>query len=581
MELERLRRADPLVARVPRPRDVLVEDPRALLERLPELLLLAREPHVDRVRLRVQLGVRRRHQLAHDRREAGEERALDPDPPALQQRPAHHAPQHVAAILVRRHDAVRDEERHPARVVREDPQRAVRVEVRPVRAPGELLAEPDQRQELVGLEDRVGPLLDQRHPVEAEAGVDVLLRQRRERPDRVLVVLHEDEVPVLQEALVLAARQVVGLAPLHAAVEVELRARAARPGRPRLPEVLRARAGDDPLARDADREPRLDRLLVEPEAERLVALEDRDPDVLGLEAEALERELPRELDRARLEVVAEREVAEHLEEREVPGRRADDLDVRRAEALLAAREPMVRRLLLAREVRLERVHPRRREQHGRVVARRDQRTGGQPPVVALGEEGEEALADLVGRHVGCESRLGRRCPLPASRRPAWSTRTAGCGCTRTGSTRPGLYAWVEKPPGAVIVPLEDDGRLARRAVPPPGPAGACGTSRRAPGRTRRTRPPRTSPAASSPRRPGSGRRRWSGWARSSTPTGSSTSASTSGWPRDSNPARPPRTPPRSTCAARASRVAELEAMIARGGLADAASVAAWHLVSRR
>ena len=101
-------------------------------------------------------------------------------------------------------------------------------------------------------------------------------------PDRVLVELHEDEVPVLEEALVLAAGQVVGRAELQAAVEVELRARAARPGRAGLPEVLRARAEDDPLARHADRLPRLDRLLVGAEAELLVALEDRDPDVLRL-----------------------------------------------------------------------------------------------------------------------------------------------------------------------------------------------------------------------------------------------------------------------------------------------------------
>ena len=95
--------------------------------------------------------------------------------------------------------------------------------------------------------------------------------------DRVLVVLHEHEVPVLQEALVLAARQVVGLAELEPAVEVELAARAARPGRARLPEVLRSRQLDDPLARHADLQPRLDRLLVGAEAELLVALEDGRP----------------------------------------------------------------------------------------------------------------------------------------------------------------------------------------------------------------------------------------------------------------------------------------------------------------
>src|SRR5205814_7394619 len=141
------------------------------------------------------------------------------------------------------------------------------------------------------------------------------------------------------------ARQVVGLAVLDAAVEVQLAARPARPGRARLPEVLLAVARHDPLARDADGHPRLDRLLVGPEAELLVALEDRDPDVVGVEAEDLQRRLPGVLDGPLLEVVADREVAEHLEEREVPRGGADDVDVRRAEARLAARQAVLRRIL--------------------------------------------------------------------------------------------------------------------------------------------------------------------------------------------------------------------------------------------
>ena len=84
-----------------------------------------------------------------------------------------------------------------------------------------------------------------------------------------------------------------GLPNVEAAVEVQLRARAARPGRADLPEVLRARALDDPLTRDADLEPGLDRLLVRTEAELVVAGEHGDPDVLLVEAEALAGQVPR------------------------------------------------------------------------------------------------------------------------------------------------------------------------------------------------------------------------------------------------------------------------------------------------
>jgi hypothetical protein len=203
-------------------------------------------------------------------------------------RAAHQAAQDVAAVLITRNDAVRDQEAHPARVVGEHAQRAVDLGVGPGTLAGELLPEADQRHELVGVEDARDALQNRRQAVQAEPGVDVLRRQRRQRVDRVLIELHEHEVPVLEEALVVAARQVVGLAEVQAAVQVELAARAARPGRAGLPEILRPRARDDPLARDADRQPRLDRFLVRADPEFLVALEDRDPDVVGVEAEALQ-----------------------------------------------------------------------------------------------------------------------------------------------------------------------------------------------------------------------------------------------------------------------------------------------------
>src|SRR5205085_11836101 len=116
---------------------------------------------------------------------------------------------------------------------------------------------------------------------------------------------HEHEVPVLQEALARAAGQVVSGAPVEAAVEVELGARAARAGRPGLPEVVLAAELDDPLARHAQRLPDADRLLVAPEAELLVAAEDRDPDVVEVEAEGAGGQHQGELGPAVLEVVAD------------------------------------------------------------------------------------------------------------------------------------------------------------------------------------------------------------------------------------------------------------------------------------
>src|SRR4029078_4871951 len=93
---------------------------------------------------------------------------------------------------------------------------------------------------------------------------------------------------------------------------------------------------------------------------------------------------PGELDGPRLEVVPEREVAVHLEERAVPGGLADLVDVEGAHALLDAGGPAVRRGLLAEEVRLEGHHPGVDEQQVRVVVQ--QWRAGDDGVPALPEE---------------------------------------------------------------------------------------------------------------------------------------------------------------------------------------------------
>jgi hypothetical protein len=392
---ERVVRTDPRLAALARAGDELVQQPRPVLQRPPEALLLPFQPAEDGVALGAQLAVLAAHQLDHALGEAGQEPRPQSEHPALLDGAAHDPAQDVAAILVGRHHAVGDQERHRPRVVGQDAQRAGGLEVVAVTAPRELLPQLHKRPELVGLEHRGDVLEDGGQAVEPQAGVDVSGGQRGQGAGRVLVELHEDQIPVLDEALVVAPRKVVGRPELEAAVDVELRAGPTRAGRPRLPEVLRARTQDDALAGHPDRLPRCDRLLVGPEPQLLVALEHRDPDVPAGDPEALERELPRQLDGSLLEVVAEGEVAQHLEERQVARGVAHVLDVGGAKALLAGGQPVVRERLLPQEVRLERVHPRGGEQDRRVVSGRHQGRRRQAQVIALDEKVQEALADLV------------------------------------------------------------------------------------------------------------------------------------------------------------------------------------------
>ena len=364
------------------------------------------------------------------------------------------------------------------------------------------------------------------------------------------------------------------------AVQVELAARPARTGRAGLPEVLRARAQDDPLARDADRQPDVDRVLVRAEAELLVALEHRDPDVVRVEAEALQRQLPGELRRVFLEVVADAEVAQHLEAREVARRQADLVDVRRAEALLARRQAVVRRLLSTLEVGLERVHARRGEQYRRIVLGGDERPGRQPLVVATFEEAEEALADLVGGHRD----LSLGCSPCASSPPASSTRTAGCGSTRTALERedgtPGLYGWIEMAPAALVVPIDDDHVWLDRAAPAPARRALLGVSAgrlgaRSDGRAR-------GPRAAGARRGDRPARRADGAPRPPAlhATGSADQASTSGVRPGSNPASRRSRRTEQDLVVRRFTVDEVDRMVRENEIRDAASVAAWHLATR-
>ena len=311
-----------------------------------------------------------------------------------------------------------------------------RLRRRPVRDAG-LLGDPVHDQpEAVRVEDRVDPLDEHRPALEAKARVDVLLGQRCQRPVRAEVELHEHEVPELDVAVAaLAVRAAVRLAAavLRTAVVVELGAGTARP---RLaggaPEVVGARERDDPLARDALAPPGGDGDLVLPEPETRVAGEDRGPEPVGLEPQVLGHELPRVVDGPVLEVVAEREVPEHLEHRCVTRGHPDLVEVgvlaARAQALLHRREARCGRLLRAREVGLERLHPRRDEERRGILRRGNERKRRKPQVVLRLEEGEEALAELCRRaHASIVAGAMRGPSRAACRLPGRSLALGGDG----------------------------------------------------------------------------------------------------------------------------------------------------------
>ena len=226
-------------------------------------------------------------------------------------------------------------------------------------------------------------LEDLRHALEAHAGVDVLVLERRRLAAGVAVHLHEHEVVKLDEARIVLEVGTLGT-PLRVEVPVQLGARAARASRTRGPEVVRLVQALDALLRDSHD--------VAPDGVGLVVLpEDGDVDASLVEAVLLRGELPRVLDCLLLEVVAEGEVAEHLEEGVVPRGDAHVLDVVGPDAFLGGGGARDGALRLTHEDGLELEHSRDGEQHGGVL--RDERGGGQARVAPLLVKLEEPAAD--------------------------------------------------------------------------------------------------------------------------------------------------------------------------------------------
>ncbi len=119
------------------------------------------------------------------------------------------------------------------------------------------------------------------------------------------------------------------------------------------------------------------------------------------EAHVLGEELPGEIHGLLLEVVAEGEVAQHLEEGVVARRPAHVLQVvvlaPGADALLAGGGARVVALLLAQEDVLELVHARVGEEEGR-VPRGDEGGGAHHAVAPVLEVLQESRSDVVAGH---------------------------------------------------------------------------------------------------------------------------------------------------------------------------------------
>ena len=302
----------------------------------------------------------------------------------------HDAAEHIAAPFVGGQYAIGDQERRRAQVIGDDAMghaaRAVGLHAREIRDMG------DDRAEQVDLVVVVRALQHRGNALQAHAGVDRRARQVETLAARDLLVLHEDQIPDLDETIAVGIRRAGRAAGnVRPMIVEDFRARPARPQVAHLPEIVAAGDADDlALGQAGDLLPQVECLIV--------IDEDGDHQAIDRQLELLGNEIPGELDGTVLEIIAEGEVAEHLEEGMVTRGVTHIVEVvvlaARAHAFLRGGRARIGTLLQAGEDVLELHHAGIGEHEGRVVARHERRR--RHDLMAIpGEIVEEARSDLV------------------------------------------------------------------------------------------------------------------------------------------------------------------------------------------
>ena len=178
-----------------------VEDGRPGVQRLTKAFFFTLRDFADEVVILRQLGIVGSHEIDHGVDHLGQHQLFDLDDVRVTDRAPHDAPEHVAAIVVRREDTVVDQERGRPRVIGQDAHRHVGTGVRAIRRTRETRRHPEQVLELARVPHRVDVLQHRQDALEARTSVDALLGQGHLRAVGELLELHEHEIPDLDETL--------------------------------------------------------------------------------------------------------------------------------------------------------------------------------------------------------------------------------------------------------------------------------------------------------------------------------------------------------------------------------------------
>ncbi|MND20558.1 hypothetical protein D3C80_108910 [compost metagenome] len=221
--------------------------------------------------------------------------------------------QHVATVFIRRGHAVSNQERTRANMVRDNAQRFVAQ----IGCTGHFSHGFNQGAEQIDVVVGVDVLQNSRDTLQTHTGIYGRLRQRLHSAVNLTVELHEDDVPDLNVAIAIFFCRARRSTPNVVAVIVEdLGTRTARTCVAHLPEVVR-RIRRAFVVADADNALTWDTDFFFPDfVSFIIGFVHGNPQTLFRQVEPVftGQQFPRELDSIVFEVVAEAEVAQHLEE---------------------------------------------------------------------------------------------------------------------------------------------------------------------------------------------------------------------------------------------------------------------------
>ena len=383
-----------------------VENLDAVLQRTTECIFLAVGRFGDIVEGVVELRVAGDHGLLGDGQQLGNHRIGHTEYTHGLHGATQQATQHVATADVARTHAIGHNHQRGTHVVGHDTELDIRGLVLAVLAAGQALGGLDDREDLIGLVDVLLALHQVGQAFQTGTGIDVLLGKLADDVqvglglDVVDLVVLEHEIPDLDEAR-LIGRGTAITAVFGAAVHVDLGAGTARARATGGPEVVFHAENLHVLGIEA---------LVLPDGTGLFIVgKGGDPQLFRVKAVTAlvlrgGQQLPGVVDGLFLEVVADGEVAKHLEEGAMAGGLADLIDIQRTHALLVRCHAALRRGLLTKKVGNERHHAGDGEQRGGI--RGNQGCRRHDEMIMFGEVIEVSLSDVRSAHERMNSLFG-------------------------------------------------------------------------------------------------------------------------------------------------------------------------------